>query len=73
MIAHLKDFTTKHISNHNIKTITMAGYKDLTNFEISAIIGFWRMGNVEAIITAIVGCELWQVQKAIRDYKFTND
>jgi len=51
----------------------MAGYKDLTNFEVSAIIGFWRMGNVDAVIVAIVGCELWQVQKAIRDFTFINN
>jgi len=51
----------------------MCGHKDLDNFEISAIIGFWRMGNVDAVIAGVIGCELWQVQKAIRDYIFNNN
>jgi len=51
----------------------MPGYKDLSDFQISAIIGFYRMGNVDAVISAVIGCELWQVQKAIRDYKFINN
>lgn len=49
------------------------GYTDLTKYEISAIIGFWRMGNEDGVIAAVIGCQIWQVQKAIRDYTFIND
>jgi len=35
----------------------------------SAIIGFWRMGNVDAVIAAVVGCSLDRVFNTIKTYK----
>lgn len=51
----------------------MCGHKDLTVFEISAIVGFWRMGNVDAVIASVIGCEVWQVEQVIRNFKFVNN
>lgn len=51
----------------------MCGHKDLTLFEISVIIGFWRMGNIDTVIASVVVCEVWQVQQVIRNYKFSNN
>lgn len=35
----------------------------------SAIIGFWRMGNEDAVICAVVGCSLSRVFNTIKTYK----
>lgn len=51
----------------------MRGYKDLTSYETSALIGLWRMGNQDVIIATFICCEIWQVQKAIRDHIFNNN
>lgn len=51
----------------------MAGYKDLNEHEMSAIIGFWRMGNEDIIIALIIQCKVWQVEKTIKEYKFKHN
>jgi hypothetical protein len=51
----------------------MCGHKDLTIFEVSAIVGFYRMGNIDTVIASVIGCEVWQVQQAIRNFKFINN
>ena len=36
--------------------------------EVATIIGLYRMGNNDAVICAIVGCELYQVFETIKKY-----
>ena len=46
----------------------MYDHKDLNRFEVSAIIGLWRMGNHEILIAYILECTIDQVKKAINAY-----
>lgn len=41
----------------------------ITRFEQSAIIGLWRMGNSDAVISNILGIDLAQVFNIIDIYK----
>jgi hypothetical protein len=43
----------------------------LNRFEMSAIIGFWRMGNKEAVIAGVMNVSLGAVYETIRYYKAT--
>ena len=48
----------------------MTPLKEIADKHInSAIIGFWRMGNVDAVIAAVVGCSLDRVFNTIKTYK----
>lgn len=40
----------------------------LNKYQISAIIGLYRMGNNEAVISAFMNCEIWEVNQTIRLY-----
>jgi len=42
--------------------------ESLTKYEMSAIIGLYRMGNHETIISVFIPCEVWQVTQTIRAY-----
>lgn len=40
----------------------------ITQYHKSAIIGFWRNGVDDATICAVMGCELKEVYRTIKDY-----
>lgn len=44
---------------------------DITKYKMSAIIGLFRMGNVETVISCVVNCELYQVQQTIKSYMYS--
>lgn len=46
----------------------MCDHKDLNRFEVSAIIGLWRMGNYESIIADILEYPTDQVKEVINTY-----
>ena len=41
----------------------------MTKYEKAVIIGLWRMGNDDAVICAIIGCQLSEVFQTIKNYK----
>ncbi len=43
----------------------------LNRFQMSAIIGFWRMGNSESVIAGVMRCSLSAVFETIKYYKST--
>lgn len=45
--------------------------KNIDKYQMSAIIGFWRMGVDDAVISGIVNCELWEVFNTIKIYQLT--
>ena len=46
---------------------------NLDQYDMAAIIGFWRMGNPTAVIVAIIDTSHFLVEKTIYDYKLKNN
>lgn len=41
----------------------------MNKYQLSMIIGLWRMGNPETVIAALSGCSLWEVERSIKLYQ----
>lgn len=41
----------------------------ITQYELSAIVGFYRMGNPPCIIAAILDLTLWEVNGVLKHYQ----